>query len=241
MAISRQFEYCTSDESGQPGLRPLWFEGADPVAGAVVAHDMLEHFLVQASPAEGECMAVGAYLLLRLPFSSVGTLVSGMAPPMGGDVLGILGDICENGYPVPRPVGTRPLADADAERLLQKAVDYAFQELPEELRSYGWGEAGAQEELDEQIQRLISARQAFVDWIRRGWRKAQRRYRHVDPYTVGVELFYRVARLADDLMASQLLWEGALVRITADPLQVRAWAKVQDPQDQHWIDAEMLI
>lgn len=234
MAISRQFEYGEWEATGSMGLRPLWFDGADPTDGRGVAHDMLEHFKEAASPSEGECMATGAFLLLRLQNGQVREY-EGSPPAMAGDLLSILMDIAEHGYSLPRTLRSKPLADDDAESRLQRAVAHAFDSLGTELTSRG----GTEEFVLQQLQELTAARPAVVDWVRRGYRKAQRRYRNMDLFSIGEYLFRNIGKLVDKLVRSEILWPGAKVRVSADPRRMHVWAKVWEPESRRWLDADL--
>lgn len=230
MAITREFKYREWEGVGVMGLIPTWFEGADPTDGRGVAHDLLEHFKGDETPTEGELLALGSFLLLR---GETGVVQSAYRPLMGGDLQAVMVEMVENHYPVPRLFLTRALPEF-AEGMLQDALDHAYQDVETELK-----ERLSEEVAKEHIEQLRAARPAFTSWVRRGYRKAQTRYKGCDTFTVGEYLFSRVQKLVDSLVRSGHLWPEAKVRISADPRRMNTWARVWDPDSCRWVDGEL--
>lgn len=230
MAITRIFIHREWDQTGTRGLKPTWFEGADPTRGRGVAHDMLEHFKRDPGPLEGECMALGSFLLLRLN-NGFGSNSLASISPLGNDVLGLLYAIAEKGYDVPRLVKTRPLEE-HFEQEVQKAFTQGYGSLEDALENLDEGVRGAYRE------RILAAREPMMSFVRTGFRKALRRYNGCDLYAVGVNLFGKVEKMIDKLLGSETLWEGAKVRVSIDARRLMAWIHVYDPDTGRWLDDE---
>ena len=233
MAITRDFKYCEWEAAGTMGMLPTWFDGADPTSGRGVAHDMLEHFKAPSTPVEGEAMAIGSFLLLRIETGAIDSSRSSL-PPLAGDLEAVLTDIVTEGHVLPRDRASRPLDDYP-ESVVQEAV----------LNVYGRLEEIVAERIDEgpeEVQRwidvLAATRSAMVSWIRKGYRKAVRRFKDADTHTVGVYLFKKVETLVDKLISAETLWPNAKVRISVYPKRQLVFARVFNPDDNRWVDAD---
>lgn len=215
------------------GLVPTWFDGANPTTGLGVAHDMLEHFKSDPGPTEGECQALGSFLLIRAEPAHFNR--NNSRSPLAGDLLGILYDIVEQSRQMPKSRKTRPL-DEFSEKLLQSGLREAFADIEGMLE-----EIEDEEERSETRTRMLSSREDIASWIRVGYRKALRRYSNCDTYSVGRDLFKKIEKLVDELLGSELLWPNAKVRVSACPRTFQAWARVFNPDTGTWLDHQEFI
>lgn len=234
MPIVRDFLYETSDENGLTGLKPLWFPNADPTFGDGVAHDTLEHFKSETSILEGESEAIGSFVLLRLlnPARADTRSVGNKEQALCNDVREMLRGAGAESFALPRAIATRPLADRKADSIIVEGVRLAFR-----------GESAQEslmEEADisaERAQELLTeqAEAGFIAWIRRGYRRALKRYGDTDYYTVGSDLFDAIAKRVDKVLASGHLWSGARVRLSVDPMQCSF--KLSTLDGNRWLDS----
>ena len=213
MAIVRDFTFDEDSDTGMIGLRPAWFANAEPATGMTIAHDMLEHFKTQSEALEGECEALGALLALRLMQGwggAPGGAYRSPAERLGFEVSTLIVDsVQRDDRPLPRYRTSRPLRDECADEVILEAVSRGLESARGEL-----GEWGGREELEpEGAERMKGA---FVAWIRRGYRRTVKRFRHYDLYTIGIDLFDRVTKDVTRLCRSEMLAYGDRVRIGLD-------------------------
>lgn len=218
MPIVRDFVYETSEDTGLTGLKPLWFPNADPTYGTGVAHDTLEHFKSETSILEGESEAIGSFVLLRLlnPARADSRSVDDKAQALCNDVREMLRGAGAESFALPRAIATRALADRKVDSIIVEGVRLAFR-----------GESAQEslmEEADisaEQAQELLTeqAEAGFIAWIRRGYRRALKRYGDTDYHTVGSHLFDAIAKRVDKVLSSEHLWPNARVRLSVDPME----------------------
>lgn len=239
MPIVRDFIYETWDETGLKGLRPTWFDNADPAAGTGVAHDILEHFSSATTVLEGESEAVGAFLLLRLANGwnyRSGAFPRSEAEILSRDVETMLEGAVNDGLPLPEAAPSRRLADEEMDRFIVEGVRKAVRG-EEALRSLM-----VNCDVDEEEAKAVltaQTEQGFITWLRRGYRRAVRRYAGCDTYMVGISLFARIGKVASNLIESESLWEGAKVRISVSPRRGEVNFKVYDEDECRWLDAEL--
>ena len=207
--LTRTFTYCQHEDFGHMGLKPNWMPNGDPFDGLGCAHDMLEHFATQTSPLEGECEAIGAHLYLRL---QNGYHISRQRGPRElwkqlRDQLGsCMKDFMYDDLRAPTVVPTRPL-DADTEAALQRALDDAV--------AYAVSEFDPRDEALNARYDMPAFRAGMEAWVRRGYRKAVRRYARHDTFDISEHLFDRVASKLDYLM-EHFLKDGAQVGVSLD-------------------------
>jgi hypothetical protein len=208
MPIVREFIYNVDEDTGEEGLQPVWFANATPTRGSGAAHDILEHFTKQAGPVEGELEAIGASLAIRWEHGwgrSHGVLIR-EEDVMANSVSGVLTDILRDDLELPCFKRSRALpeehdwADAVIQLGVRKGLERARREEPTADMLQG-----------------ADLEEALVAWTRQGYRKAQRRYRGIDLYTLGNILFDRVAKQVDKLLASEYLNLGDRVRVSLSP------------------------
>lgn len=195
--LNRDFVFEEDHELGFQGLRATWMDNAQPFDGMGCAHDMLEHFPMQHGAIEGECEALGAHMFLRLENGwSASTPTSWQATwfRMGNLLSTCLIDGENESLDPPRFFKTKPLSES-TEHELQKALDKAFDDARANFRD----EPEALARFDEPLLRA-----SYECAVRRGYRKAARRYARVDTYNISSQLFAAVAKTLDTLMKNYL-------------------------------------
>lgn len=205
MPIVRDFTYEEDHETGSDGLKPSWFDNANPTSGQGVAHDMLEHFANQSDPIAGELQAIGAVMALRWENGEVsGSDVTAMAYSISQ----CLTDLCWQNLSEPAPARSRRLSDdySYADDVIVAAVVKAWDLALAELADHG----GVEDVLTPTVRVSVLAH------VRRGYRKAQRRYAHADLYTVGICFFKQVQARVDKLLSNGMLALGDKVRVSLD-------------------------
>lgn len=156
------------EEYGNEGFQYLGRDWQEPGNGMTLAHDILEHFPKDTGTMEEEMMALGAGLFVR------NDDYFGNMPPYSGDfAVNFASDFpnfCmyfENdgrtGQRLKYPGITRYLSD-DLEEGLERLKDCVFQEV-------GYG--------DDPIPPWVKNFNDIKGWMRKGYRKAQRRYTHM--------------------------------------------------------------
>lgn len=158
-------------EYGGIGLWPVGRSWADPCqAGMTLAHDILEHFPRDNGSMEHELMALGASLYVRdgdSYFANQGRGNGSYIVNIGAEGYSLCGYMETDGRTMLKPLPRdRPLRDEDAEHLLSEAA-------LEMLRSAKINEAENHD--------WLRGRSA-LDWLRRGYRKAAKRYRGISPF-----------------------------------------------------------
>ena len=238
MPITREFLHKEWEETGTLGLAPNWFKGADPTSGRGVAHDMLEHFLVSPGIVAGECEALGAFMLLRLENGWLESNRGGMADgvtSLSNDFISVIHDILDNEHPLPSAAEAAPLEDSSEIRL-QAALDMAFSNVDKVVDNY----LEAEDNRAEAKQNLHACKTDFGNWVRKGYRKAQDRYRKNCTYEVGIYLFGEIEKKVDELLKSGSLWDYAKVRVSASPTTREVNIKVFVPDTNRWIASSKL-
>jgi hypothetical protein len=213
MAIIRDFTYEPHRDSNFVGLKPAWFDNADPTTGRGVAHDMLEHFRTQVGPVEGEMEAFGAFLAIRLEQGALVTTHRTDVVILADDVCSVLVDLFELDLPVPSPKASRRLPDiyADADTTITLAVARGMRQARSELAARGTEESTYGAILTAALEATL------VAWIRQGYRRALKRYEQVDLYRLGNTFFKQIEKCLDALLRSEFLAIGDQVRVALDP------------------------
>ena len=213
MAIVRDFTYARADGDNFKGLKPGWFENADPTTGRGAAHDMLEHFFSQKGPAEGELAAFGAFLAIRLEQGSLDLSIRTDAQVLASDIVSVLADILDLELALPTVKRSRALDDVymAADDTIDAALTLAFAEARNE-----WDGQGVEPSSYEHL--LTPAMRAtYQAWIRDGYRRALRRYDGVDLYGLGNKFFKKVEKTLDALLRCGDLSEGDKIRVSLHP------------------------
>lgn len=218
--LHRNFTFSTDHERGTQGLRAEWMPNADPVGGQGCMHDMLEHFPTQTSALEGECEALGALLYLRLENGWISTRRAERPENwkvLGNELSTCLLDAVARELELPSLLRTAPLA-ASSEESLQAALNEAFRIAHSELDYRGDdGKALLPEG---------NLREAFAGWVRRGYRRAVRRFTDVDTYSVSSHLFPRVSKALDKLIDSECLEEGDRIGVSLNLRELVFYVRV---------------
>lgn len=235
MPITREFVYKEWEDVGTMGLAPSWFEGADPTTGQGVAHDMLEHFKSSSGIVEGECEALGAFVLLRLENGWVGTnrTTVDKGYVLYQDFSSVLHSILDNDLPLPRNNNTTALK-CGAERLIQDALDKAFADVGRIVDDH----VSDEDERPDWKERLLACKDAFGAGVRAGYRKAMARYRNTCTYEVGIGLFKKIETKVNALLASEDLPPYAKVRISANPNNLDVNIRVYDMAVGKWVSSD---
>lgn len=218
--LTRNFTFCTDHERGTEGLRADWMPNADPVGGQGCMHDMLEHFQAQSSALEGECEALGALLYLRLEngwTSSQRTVRPENWKVLANELSTCLLDAVALEIKLPSLLRTMPLASS-SEKTLQATLDEAFRVAHSELDYHG--DDGRSLLPEDEL------REAFAGWIRRGYRRAVRRFTDVDTYSVSNRLFPKVSKALDKLIESECLKEGDRVGVSLNLRELVFYVRV---------------
>ena len=218
--LTRNFTYCQDQNYGFWGLRANWMPNADPFDGEGCAHDMLEHFATQVGPLEGECEAIGAHLYVRLENGWALNPQIGpqdTAKRMGGLLSSCLIDGVRDDLRWPPFIATKPL-EASAEGKLQAALDEAFRLARNEFAH----DPDYLQELE-----ASGIRAGLEAWIRRGYRRAIRRYAAHDTYDIAHQLFKKV-RVMLDLLIKDYLKDGDDVKVTLDLRKMNVHVRVND-------------
>lgn len=207
MPIVRDFIFRTDDDYGIQGLMPIWIAEAN--ATTSIAHDMLEHRLVEkGSAVTAELQAIGAILALRvengafysgLPYEQVmANIIFEMLVQMG------------QGKPLDSAGPSRRLSQDDdwAESVIDRGLSLAFAMIADENNHRGatlYGLAGESQSNDVRA------------WIRRGYRYTVRRYRRLDRYHLANGLFKKIDKASEAFVRSERLVEGDKVRVSVCP------------------------
>lgn len=217
MPIIRDFIYQEDEESGLLGLLPTWMPKANTTTA--IAHDVLEHFFPrELTAAEDELVALGALLALRIENGVFHNYYT-YAEQLAQTVSSVLTDIDRDSLPVPRPCPSRRLSDD-----YRWADDLILEAVPKSI-------AAARRELSDAEEPWVLAdtsalEQAIVGYLRKGYRKAVRRFASADLYTIGASLFKKLDACSKKLVDSDMLREGDRVRVMVDPRRGQVWFKV---------------
>ncbi len=207
MPIIRDFVYQEDDDTGLLGLLPTWMPNANTTTA--IAHDVLEHFgSTQLSPVEDELVALGALLALRIENGVFNSRLSDV-DQLAAVVASTLTDIDRDDLDPPRPCATRPLSDLFdcAEEVIQAASTKALEMARRELEDYSNTPF---------THDAVELRETVVGYLRRGYRKAMKRFEDCDLYTVGHSLFQRLNKASEELVRSEMLQVGDRVRVLVD-------------------------
>lgn len=208
MAIIGNFTFTECDHTGSDGFIPDYVKGAD--ATHSVAHDLLEHFPGDLPGVEGELMAIGAAVLIRLENGN------SYPPNYGDNVASLVYD---------------PLMWAlENNRKIKPLVSYKLGD------NYSWADDIMRDGANKVHAMLIAESKHLatpidipytkdelstivLSWLRKGYRKALGRYSEVDIYSMSTSLFKKVDDLSERIVRSGYMYEGAKVRFVANVRQ----------------------
>ena len=195
--MHRNFTFSYNENRDFFGLKADWMPNADPISGLGCAHDMLEHFPTQTSALEGECEAIGAMLHLRLEndwMGGRGRRRSEHWEVIAAELSACLMDAVHYELDLPKRLRSMPLAP-QAEASVQGGVMDAFRMARSEVGDFAAGQA---------ILATPGLDEALAGWVRRGYRRAVRRFAQVNTYSVSDYLFPKVEKTLDMLMQGHL-------------------------------------
>lgn len=222
MAIVREFTYEQAEDDNFIGLKPNWFDNADPTTGRGAAHDMLEHFRTQVGPVEGEMEALGAFVAIRMEQGAVPVIVRTDVEILADDIRSVLVDMVEERLQIPSRKTSRRLHDTYewADSTIQSAVSLGMRRAKDELESMGVEQCTYSPVLTEELQETLLA------WVRQGYRRALKRYAGVDLYRLGNSFFKQIEKCLDALTRSETLDVGDTVRIALHPHDFKIGVRV---------------
>lgn len=209
--IRHKFVLETSREYGSRGLRLLNRPHFDPLGGMAVAHDMLEHFQYDDGSIEHEIMALSAGLHVRGFDADQHLRNARVFRRPAENISSEMPSQCHYARDQDKtelldPGNTKPIADDMIEEEIQHtwrlAKRLVIMEFAGEEELYTW----------------ILNEQRFVGWMRKGYRKAVKRYRGISPHMLA-ESFVLIERKADSLLVEYdtECFEGIKITFTIDP------------------------
>ena len=167
--ISFLFDVAEHEEYGTVGLRMAGKPHFEPIGGMGVAHDMLEHFRDDPGTLSGELEALGASLFVRGEhyYSDKGQYVREPWQNISGEFIQQVYH-CENRdeYELRDGGNHRKLDDEWAEDQIRKTVREGFRLVRSDLD-------------DDRLPTWLTRwdrRRILMGWMRRGFRRARRRY-----------------------------------------------------------------
>jgi len=197
------FDVKRHEEYGELGLALHGRRWADPLGGMAAAHDILEHFPGDDGTTEHELLALGASMLVRDEsnyYAQKGQHATRPSENIASDMPEQCRYMANAGRACLRPLRTTRLREDWAEEEVQ-AVHAAAVRICRgedmERSEYAW----------------LRNPHPFIDWIRAGYRKAQRRYRGIASYSV-CATFMEIERQADQFLKHAE--EGMQCRIRVD-------------------------
>ncbi len=189
--LVRKFRWQEDEDYGEMGWMPTWMKGANVCDGRSAAHDILEHHPNMELGAEAEFHALGAVYWGRGECGDL-SIYHGTVDALSGDFISILQRVAYGQETLNAPPSTRALseyhyghADEELREIAKKGVKKAREE---------W--VYQSDESDHEMPIPHDAEQRCLDWMRRGYRYASRRYGMGNNYSM-VHLFNEVARVVD--------------------------------------------
>lgn len=173
MSFIRKFKWGPDEEFGGEGWIPTWIENANAVGmGFTLAHDSLEHFPNCINGFEGEMLAFGQMLFVRIEsgYAYKGRQYVSPEDSMSYDIANFINnwwfDGCEDPGPVPECSEGMP--DETFDEIARKGVLYWVTEYQRDM-------------LSETINtyREIGGKQLaprIAGWMRLGYMRARRRF-----------------------------------------------------------------
>lgn len=212
--IRKTFIVEKHEEYGTWGLKPEDMPHADPLMGMAAAHDILEHFPGDDGGVEAEYMAFGAMILTRAE-GGYWQRKGNVNPPeshLASDMPELFRHFQFEGFTFRDPGRTRPVQE-DAEQTIQDAVREGCKLIREEFCDSDscCGECsdldhGCDGECDchdtANSARMFTSdqtRERMVGWMRRGYRKACRRFKGISPWTLA-ETFIAIEEGCDKIL-----------------------------------------
>jgi hypothetical protein len=222
------FTVAEHEDFGELGLRPKWYPLGDPLGGMAAAHDILEHFPNDDGSVEGELMALGASVHVRV---DGGASTGGPYSRHFDELRDVSSDFLmqwdylhsrENRSKLRRPPRVR---DAEVLTRMRAIADEGFRLIRSER-----GETD--EEGENRLQFSDEERAAWAGWLAVGYVRARRRYSRVVGGICSVAyLFMRIQELCD--RALKHAQEGYQVRVYVNVKRaaVRVEVGLEDPYE----------
>lgn len=223
--IRKTFLWGFDEEHGTYGWIPTWFKHANAGEGLTVAHDALEH-VAREQYLEGELQAFGAMYFIRGKSSWWANYIpyANKLDPveiMGGAFGLIFQEFIWGNQTLLAPKRrTYRLNCPTDEEMIQAIVDRGWRSIVDEH--------GDSERLDEILS--TENRRRTVDWLRIGFRKAERRY--------GADNYYRIADLFHQIMTeadarARLASEGDKLHVLIDAKNGEATVRHTSWEDEY--------
>ncbi len=193
--IRKSFMIEKHEDSGTIGVRPIDMPHADPLSGMAAAHDMLEHFPSDDGGIEDEFQALGAAVYVRgIPgYFAQRARGHDAAENIGSEFPELFRHWAHEGFCMRRPPRTLSLAPRDehAETMIQSAVNAGIKLIRDEVDNDA--------DVDPGFWLQPEGRRSIVGWMRRGYRRAARRYAHTRDWRV-CETFRQIEAKVDKLL-----------------------------------------
>lgn len=220
--LTRFFECREHEEFGSLGWAMVGKPAFDPLGGMTVAHDILEHFPNDNGSVEDEFMALGASLLVRdgnVYYAQKGSRYSAGAN-IASDFVEHYHVMCRerSGFSFQEPGRTQTPRDIESD------LDTIFHE----------GRKILQAELEpEDYNEFFSPQQQAKarGWFIRGYRKACRRYRNIEPFRLCV-VFTAIEQKADKLLEYAKI--GQRMKIAVNIKAEKVIAGIEDIENEYY-------
>jgi hypothetical protein len=214
--IKRMFVVEEHEEYGTKGFRPKWMPQADPLGGMAVAHDILEHFPKDDGGVEAELQALGAALYIRgnggYWWESHNT---DPAYHVAGDFIELYRHCAYENFTLLDPGRTTRLDDEEAERWCQNAARDGLRSVHEEVSHLL---VHMRDNEDSEFLNAFCSDQTrlrVVGWLRKGYRRARKRYVGADPGIIVHSIFKPIAKTADKWL-ERGAEEGMLLEVSVN-------------------------
>lgn len=218
--LIRKFVSEIDDDYGSFGWRPKWQPTFNALRGIAVAHDCLEHFPNDDASVEAELQALGASWFIRGETGYFFDYGWGDRDPVrniAAEISQLVEETLNAGQLLPEPPSARPL-DAGVERMLKRVAAAGIDDAQTEWRHRG---------TDEPFPADWNVR-SVLGWLRLGYRKAKRRYRHISQYQVK-EVFWQIEKGADRLLREVEGTEGLTMIVSVNLRRGTVKCRIADP------------
>jgi hypothetical protein len=177
------FEKAKHEDYGEWGLKLKGLDFAEPLGAMTAIHDVMEHFPDwKGDELAGELMALGASFFVREYYhQNKGRNNTEVAENMESELYFIWRYYDRTGDSFPNWFSYRPAVS-------KKLPEYAEEQIRKGARlmvnADEWKELSDNPMADDQDREM--ARLNIIYWFRKGYRKAQQRYKGFDSYTLSV-------------------------------------------------------
>lgn len=228
MGYTRKFVWGEDKEFGGEGWIPEGMPDFNAGVGMTMAHDVLEHFSADDASIEAEFMAFGSTLYIRAEgsyWANTNSYIVDPAHHMSSDATRFIMDTLYRGQCIRSPGRTITLETVDGYE--SELVIKAFRENCLQQFRNGY-------DTQERYEHRRGFRQALenaIGWMRRGYRKARRRWMPHSPYEM-TSFFIQTEKQLDKL-ANHGEYGDTLV-VTVDPKKLKVNTRIKggyDPDD----------